>query len=114
MNEIEHMERMRIKKIFSFKLNQLLNERHLQKQDVAKALNVSCPTLTFWCDPNNSKMPKADKLFQLADYFNVSVSTFTNDDSTSDIQLLKLINNLSDEEVEKAIDYINYLISQRK
>lgn len=57
------------------KFDRLCRERHVTPYQVAKETDVSTATLSSW--KKGRYTPKADKLQKIADYFNVSLSYFT-------------------------------------
>lgn len=52
-------------------LRRLRKERGLYQSDVAASLNVAQPTVASW--ENGTRIPDADKILALADYFGVSI-----------------------------------------
>lgn len=56
---------------FPSSLSQLIEERGIKKQDLARSVGVKAPTLSGWL--NGTVRPSADALFNLADALRVSL-----------------------------------------
>lgn len=53
------------------KIQLLMMSRHMNKNDLSKAIGVSSGNLSDWS--NGRSQPSVDKLIKIADYFDVSV-----------------------------------------
>lgn len=99
----------------------LCNKIGKSPNGVAKELNISSGSITFW---KKGKVPHHSTLLKLADYFNVSVDYLLNDNSESkgsppgeiprglDEKTTKAVmklSRMSDEQKAKALLYIEYL-----
>lgn len=60
------------KKIFAQNLKRLLDERKLNQNEVAKAINVSPQTFNTWCQ--EIALPRMGKIEKLSNYFGVKKS----------------------------------------
>lgn len=77
-----------LKKLFSSKLLEILQNSGLTMAELAKKIGVSQATISDWC--NGKKAPRFDKIEQLAKFFNVSPTYFFNDEiAKDDYKLIK-------------------------
>jgi transcriptional regulator with XRE-family HTH domain len=67
-----------LRKLFSCKLQECLQNSGLTMAELAKKIGVSQATISDWC--NGKKAPRFDKIEQLAKFFNVSPTYFFNDE----------------------------------
>lgn len=67
-----------LRKLFSRKLQECLQNSGLTMAELAKKIGVSQATISDWC--NGKKAPRFDKIEQLAKFFNVSPTYFFNDE----------------------------------
>lgn len=98
----------------------LLKERGITAYRVSKDTGISTATLTDWKKGRSS--PKSDKLQKIADYFHVSVDYLLGqnqknipaDESSEDLKKIeKLMNQLTPENRNKAMDYIDLLLNSQ-
>ena len=122
------------------KFNKLLQEKGLTAYKVAKDTGVSRSTLAAW--KKNEYTPKLDKLQKLANYLGVSISYLTGEsDEIGDTQqvpngyyvdketaeyaemlrtrpsarlLFSAAKDISKEDMQKAVEYIEFLKSKNK
>lgn len=124
------------------KFNKLLQEKGLTAYKVAKDTGVSRSTLAAW--KKNEYTPKIDKLQKLANYLGVSISYLTGEsdeiDDTQQMQapngyyvdketaeyaemlrtrpnarlLFSAAKDISKEDMQKAVEYIEFLKSKNK
>lgn len=59
------------------KYEELRNTKGIRDADVARATGISASTLTDW--KNGVSKPKADKLYRIAQYFEVPMEVFLKD-----------------------------------
>ena len=82
------------------RLQLLRNEQKLERDELAKALNISYSALSKY--ETNQRFPSQELLVFMADYFNVSVDYLL---GRTDIRNIKDNNNFSTEEVSLIDDY---------
>lgn len=111
------------------KIFDLLKERNLEQKDLAKGIGVSTSNVTEWkkgrATPSSKVVPK------IADYFKLPLSDFYVFDESEEIKkdhsanaeqskvsldesIMKKFEKLTDEEQEKALSYIDYLLKQQE
>ncbi|MFR5876358.1 MAG: helix-turn-helix transcriptional regulator [Eubacterium sp.] len=105
------------KKVFANNLNRIMEENEKKQADIRKLLNVSKSTVSSWC--NAQKMPRMDKIEILAKYFGVLKSDLIEDKSNNDVELssakktiLELLDNLNEQQIKEAKNYLEYLIGK--
>lgn len=97
----------------------LCNEHNIKPNPLAKELGISSGTLTGW---KNGSSPRDTAVQKIANYFNVSPEYLlgksnqkekpsTNDEELN--RLLKITDNLSDENLQKLLDYGNLLLKSQ-
>lgn len=81
---------------------------------VAKELSVSSGSVTSW---KNGKVPHHGTLIKIADYFGVSVDYLLGKEEAGESEEMKkiheLIGQLTEEEVQEAINYILFKRAQK-
>lgn len=107
------------KTIFSENLKMYMALSGKSRKEVCEALGYSYFTFSDWV--NGKKMPRMDKVEQLANYFGVLKSdlieekkkTATKNDSglsEAKLQLLDLVENCSDEEVSRLLQMMELFL----
>ncbi len=110
---------MEHKEIFSTNLKRYMALGGKSRKDVCEALGYSYFTFSDWV--NGKKMPRMDKVEQLANYFGISKSDlieekketateYGNGLSESKKQLLDLAERCSEEEAEKLLRMMKILL----
>ena len=91
--------------IFSSRLRLLLNKKKISKQTLADIIGISRQAISQYCD--GSTIPNADKLTEIAKYFNVSLDYLAglSDVSTVDVNIQGICNQtgLSERAVKEAL-----------
>lgn len=121
------MDTDEIRTIFSNNLNYWLRRRGKTQADLYKRMDVSSATASDWC--NAKKVPRADKLVEIASWLMIEISDLLSvksheDDETNDLifrirddnKFKKLILNVSKFEetnLDKLADYIELLKGRR-
>lgn len=122
------------KKIFARNLNNLLARHKKTQADLVNDLGLNKSTISTWC--NGTKMPRMNKIEQLAAYFGVEKSDlienktdqqdgyYTDPEAAEYAEVLrtnpemKLLfdasKDMSKEQMKQAYDYIRFLKSQCK
>lgn len=109
------------KTVFSENLKMYMALSGKSRKDVCEALGYSYFTLSDWV--NGKKMPRMDKVEQLANYFGVLKSdlieekekTATKNDSglsEAKLQLLDLVENCSDEEASRLLQMMELFLKR--
>lgn len=97
--------------MFSQKLKELRKQHYLTQADLAKELNLGASTIGMY--ENNIRKPSYEVLKKIANYFNVSVDYLINETGYEDAFNLDFyiehIQELSQEEREKVVDFIEFL-----
>lgn len=112
---------MEHKEIFSKNLKRYMALAGKSRKEVCEALGYSYFTFSDWV--NGKKMPRMDKVEQLANYFGVSKSDLIeqkkeavtengNDLSESKKQLLALAEQCSEEEADKLLQMMQILLGK--
>ena len=104
-----------VRKNLSKNIQDLMKEKNIDQQQLAKAIGVSQPTVSNWIKQN--KYPRIQKIQQLADYFGVPKSRITESQTEKveqDTIAAHLDGDLTDEEWEEVIQYANYIRNKRK
>lgn len=65
------------KSAFSRNLNRLMKEKNITQTDIIKDLKINKSTISTWC--NGARLPRMDKVQQLADYLGVYKSDLIED-----------------------------------
>lgn len=103
----------------------LCKEKNIKPNPAAKEIGISSGALTKW---KNGEVPGTNSLNKIADYFECSVDyllcktdektkqVIQNEQPVSDNLklLIQASSNLSDEEILKTREYVEFLKSQRK
>ena len=76
------------------KIDQLMQEKGVKPADVAKAVGISSSVFTDW--KKGRYTPKADKLYALAQYFDVPMEYFFDEDERLDYYYAKIQEQISD------------------
>lgn len=112
------------KKIFAQNLKRLLNERNLNQNEVAKAINVSPQTFNTWCQ--EIAIPRMGKIELLAKYFNIKKSVLIDPPPTPqsiddlDFTGINRIaahfsgDDFSEEDLNEIQSFINYVKQKNK
>lgn len=58
---------------FSRRFKQLRKERKLTQEELANRLNINRTSIVHYENSNNERIPRPERLYQIADFFNVSV-----------------------------------------
>lgn len=112
--------------IFYERLKMLMDEKKITAKQLSKELHINKNSFTYW--KKNGNIPKGNSLQALADYFNCSIDfllgktdektkqVIQNEQPVSDNLklLIQASSNLSDEEILKTREYVEFLKSQRK
>ena len=69
---------------FYEKLQKLMNEKNVRAVDISRATNIATSSFSDW--KSGRSKPKLDKLQILADYFDVPVSYFTDEEPTTNTE----------------------------
>lgn len=69
------MESESARKVLSANLQKLMNQKNIDQQELAEAINVSQPTVSNWI--NETKYPRIKRIQEIADYFGVPKSKIT-------------------------------------
>lgn len=91
------------------KLKSLRNSKNLTQQELADDLGITQQQVARY--ENNLRQFKQDFLFQLADYFKVSINVFfpplNNNDSEIDQILFSKVKELSEEDKKAVLSVVN-------
>ena len=121
-----------IKKLFSIRLSKLMNERDINQREIAQAVGVSESTVGKWL--LLKAIPRMGVIQKLADYFNVGKSYFLEEESEQGYytdpeaaefaeylrtrpgarMLFSAAKDISKEDLEKAVEYIELLKLKNK
>jgi len=108
-------------------IHELMKLKKISAYDLAKSCNIKNSSFTQW--KQGRQKPSADALIKLANFFNVSIDylvgwtdyrTDTNDNneetpnpgsspSEGRKKLIELVENLREENIDKALSYITFL-----
>ncbi len=69
------------KKIFSKNLNYYMDLRHKIQDDFIRDLDINKSTISSWC--NGTRIPKMDKVQEVADYLHINISDLLSENSIS-------------------------------
>lgn len=110
---------------FYERLKQLMNENNTTQKMLSEKLSINKNSFKYWKDNQNT--PKYDILSQLSNYFDCSIDYLL---GKSDIKkqaaqdeqpvsdnmklLIDKSSTLSPEEIQKTLEYVEFLKSQRK
>ena len=96
----------------------LCNKKGIAPNAACAEMGYSTAIATKW---KNGSVPRSTTLQKIADYFGVTPEYLLQDNATASSErnkkeqaVLEQYNELTDEEKEKAREYIKFLISQRK
>lgn len=67
------------KKIFSKNLNYYMDLRHKIQDDFIRDLDINKSTISSWC--NGTRIPKMDKVQEVADYLHINISDLLSENS---------------------------------
>lgn len=107
--------------MFYDRFKELCDENKISPSAVAKDLDISKSSVTYWKDKNTS--PREDILIKIADYFKVSIDYLlgqsdtkkqpTKDDRLSQIRklIVKMYSELTPDKQQAVLDYIRFLAS---
>lgn len=100
---------MDINKYAARKLKELRVQKNLTQEKLAEELNITQQQIARY--ENNMRQFKQDFLYQLAEYFGVSINYFFPQENhlNNDNELLKQISNLSDEKKKMLKDFLNLI-----
>lgn len=100
---------MDINKYAARKLKELRMQRNLTQEKLAEELNITQQQIARY--ENNMRQFKQDFLYQLAEYFGVSINYFfpQGNHLNNDNELLEQISNLSDEKKKMVKDFLNLI-----
>lgn len=95
---------------FKYRLRNLRIEKNLTGEQLANAIGVKKTTISTW--ENGKAFPEIGTLIKLANYFDVSIDYILgrNNATANDKTIL---DNLSDEQLEKAKSYIEFIKTQK-
>ena len=111
---------MEHKEIFSKNLKRFMALEGKSRKDVCEALGYSYFTFSDWV--NGKKMPRMDKVEQLANYFGILKSDLIEEKketapedglSESKRKLLALAENCSEEDAEKLLQMMQILLGKK-
>ena len=100
---------------------ELCKKNNITPNGLAKKLSISSGAVTAW---KNGRVPKWQTLSLLAEYFGISVEELISEQKETlpaeilagrdelDIEILNLYSQLSDEQKEQALSYLEFLTSQ--
>lgn len=80
------------KQVLSKNLNNLMQSKGVDRNELCTALNLKYSTLSEWC--SGKKYPRIDKIELLANYFNVPKSALI-EEQTSDFNIFSQFDNIS-------------------
>lgn len=102
---------MDINKYAAKKLKELRIQRNLTQEKLAEELNVNQQQIARY--ENNLRQFKQDFLYQLAEYFNVSINYFFPTENhlknKEDLELLEQISNLPNEKKKMLKDFLKLI-----
>lgn len=90
------MEQEHLKDTFSKNLNYWLERRGKSQADLYKRMGVSSATASDWC--NSKKIPRTDKLVDIANWLMVELSDLLYDKSPPDDQMNDLFYRIKDDD----------------
>lgn len=105
---------------FSQSLSYLIKKAQVSNYRLAQDIGVSQSTVANWL--NEKSTPGIKKLHEIAEYFNVSVDYLLNECGVEDViiskssaqeELVKLVEDLSDDETEDVKKYVEFIKSKR-
>lgn len=108
------------------RLKSLMDEKQITAKQITQELHISKNSFTYW--KQNGNIPRGDILEALANYFECSIDyllcktdikkeqTALNEQPVSENhkKLILESSTLSDEEIQKALEYVAFLKSQQK
>ena len=103
------------RKNLSKNIQDLMKEKNIDQQQLAKAIGVSQPTVSNWIKQN--KYPRIQKIQQLADYFGVPKSRITESQTEKieqDTIAAHLDDDFTEEELQKIRDFAELVRQARK
>nr|DAT00349.1 MAG TPA: Helix-turn-helix XRE-family like protein [Caudoviricetes sp.] len=105
---------MDINKYAARKLKELRVQKNLTQEKLAEELNITQQQIARY--ENNMRQFKQDFLYQLAEYFGVSINYFFPQVNhlNNDNELLEQISNLSDEKKKMLKDFLNLIDKEGK
>ena len=97
-----------LRTIFAANLNQLIAKNNVSQLWVAEKLAVSSATVSDWC--KGKKAPRMDRIQQLAELFDVSVSNLTEQRSQERDLLLSLAKQIPESKAHMAIQILQSIL----
>ena len=87
--------------IFKIRLKELIDEKKIKKINLAVAINVDKSNITNWLNKDNKRLPPSDKLQELANYFDVTISYLlgNTDNKSADNEIIGKRLGMSDESI---------------
>ena len=106
------------KKIFAKKLNYYMELNHKQQDDIINDLGINKSTISTWC--RGIKMPRANSIQMLANYFNVNITDFLDDKQHSNSitltkpqqELWNMVKDCDDDKARLAIRVIRSILDE--
>lgn len=99
----------------------LCQKLNMSPNAVAKELSISSGAITSW---KNGRVPSGTTLQKIADYFEVSTDYLLGKEDTpsrgdvaftpKEAELLRRMQDLDEDQAEQLLQYMEFLISQRK
>lgn len=106
----------------SERLFRLRNENNLTQEQAAEAVGISRVALTRY--ENGQRMPKMNIVDSLAKIYGVSIDYLMGREETTEQSLsapdpttsegLELLSRLNEDQLDRAIEYMRFLLSQKK
>lgn len=104
------------KKIMSQNITKLMDERSIDRNKLADDLGISYTTISDWI--NAKTYPRIDKIEMMANYFGVSKADLVEDepaiDSRTRLLAAHIDDDVTDEQMEEILNYIDYIKSKNK
>lgn len=111
---------------FYERIKKLMKEKNVTAKQVTQDLHISKNSFTYW--KQNRNIPRGDILDLLANYFNCSIDYLLGKSETKEKQailneqpvyndmklLIEKSSALSHEEIQKTLEYVEFLKSKRK
>ena len=87
--------------IFKIRLKELIDEKKIKKINLAVAINVGKTSISNWLNKDNKRLPPSDKLQELANYFDVTISYLlgNTDNKSADNEIIGKRLGMSDESI---------------
>lgn len=105
------------------KIKELCIQKNIEQKELAILVGVSQPTVSDWF--NNKKNPRGERLEKLSEILGVSRSVILGYESEAPLQTppapdpttsegLELLSRLNEDQLDRAIEYMRFLLSQKK